>query len=139
MSDLDRKGAITVDTVENTIITDKNYSLESLLCLLNSKLISWYAYRYIYSKAIRGMDLDNYYLEKIPLPLTKINNERFISLTNKMLELNKKLNEIRDKQTSERAKIEEDIKKTDKEIDELVYELYGITKKEKKIIEESLK
>ena len=31
------------------------------------------------------------------------------------------------------------IKKTDNEIDELVYQLYGITEEEKKIIEETLK
>ncbi len=36
----------------------------------------------------------------------------------------------------ERAK--EELKKTDTEIDELVYELYGITDDEKRIIEESL-
>jgi|TARA_Y100000310_G_scaffold337221_1_gene423747 type II restriction/modification system DNA methylase subunit YeeA len=35
--------------------------------------------------------------------------------------------------------IEEEIKKTDKEINELVYKLYNITEEEKKIIEESLK
>lgn len=38
-------------------------------------------------------------------------------------------------ETYERARIKEEIKKTDKEIDELVYTLYGITEEEKKIIE----
>ena len=56
-----------------------------------------------------------------------------------MLSLNKKLQEIGDKNTLEKQKIEQEIKKTDSEIDELVYELYGITQEEKKIIEESLK
>ena len=37
------------------------------------------------------------------------------------------------------VRIEEEIKKTDAEIDELVYRIYGITDEEKKIIEESLK
>lgn len=40
---------------------------------------------------------------------------------------------------NERAKIEEEIKKTGAEIDGLVYRIYGITDEEKKIIEESLK
>ena len=53
--------------------------------------------------------------------------------------LNKKLQEIGDKNTLEKQKIEQEIKKTDNEIDELVYQLYGITEDEKKIIEESLK
>jgi len=56
-----------------------------------------------------------------------------------MLSLNKKLQEIEDKNTLEKQKLEEEIKKTDNEIDELVYELYGITEEERKIIEQSLK
>jgi len=55
-----------------------------------------------------------------------------------MLSLNKRLNEIGDKKTDERAKVEEKIKKTDAEIDELVYELYGLTGEEIKVIESSL-
>ena len=62
-----------------------------------------------------------------------------ISLLDKMLSLNKRLNEIGDKKTDERERIEEEIKKTDVEIDELVYKIYGITEAEKKIIEESLR
>jgi predicted nucleic acid-binding Zn-ribbon protein len=53
----------------------------------------------------------------------------------KIEELNKRLNEMGNKKTDERARIEEEIKKVDKGIDELVYKLYGITEEEKKIIE----
>ncbi|MCJ7471158.1 hypothetical protein MUO74_11830 [Candidatus Bathyarchaeota archaeon] len=139
MSALDREGLMNVDTVENTVLTDKNYSLEFLLCLLNSKLVSWYAYRYIFSKAIRTMDLDNYYLGKIPLPSIKIDNSVFIELANRMLSLNERLVVLGDKGTDERVRIEDEIKKTDSEIDELVYRIYGITENEKEIIEGSLK
>ena len=55
-----------------------------------------------------------------------------------MLSLNKKLQEDNLSQL-EKQKLEQEIKKTDNEIDELVYQLYGITEEEKKIIEESLK
>ena len=37
------------------------------------------------------------------------------------------------------AKLEDDIEKTDNEIDELVYKLYGITEAEKKTIYDDLK
>jgi type I restriction-modification system DNA methylase subunit len=139
MSALDREGLMNVDTVENTILTDKDYSLEFLLCLLNSKLISWYAYRYIFSKAIRTMDLDDYYLGKIPLPSTKIDNSVFVGLAKRMLSINERLVVLGDKGTDERAKTEEERKKTDLEIDEQVYRIYGITENEKEIIEGSLK
>ena len=52
------------------------------------------------------------------------NNE----LTNQLL--NKKLQEIGDRNTLEKQKLEEEINKTDNEIDELVYQLYGITEDE---------
>jgi hypothetical protein len=92
MSILDKGGILTLDTIENTImndITDNKYSLEFILCLLNSKLISWYFYRYIFAKAIRTMDLDNYYIGKMPIPKNEINQKLFIKLANKMLFLKK--------------------------------------------------
>lgn len=55
-----------------------------------------------------------------------------------MLFLNKCLSEIGDKKTDERARIDEEIKKTDAEIDEMVYKIYSITTEEKKVIEEDL-
>ncbi len=139
MSALDKEGLLTVDTVENTMSTDKKYSLEFLLCILNSILISWYAYRYIFFKAIRTMDLDSHYLGRIPLPNAEVENSIFMNLVNKMLFLNKRLNKIGDKLTDERTRIENEIKKTDGQIDELIYKIYGITEAEKKIIEESSK
>jgi predicted type IV restriction endonuclease len=138
MSALDKNGLITIDTVENTIITDKNCTLEFLLCLLNSKLISWYAYRYVFSKAIRTMDLDDYYLGKIPLPGTKMDNSVFIDLANKMLELQKRYHNPKIA-GHEKDQLKQQITNTDYEIDEEIYKLYGITEEEKKIIEDSLK
>jgi type II restriction/modification system DNA methylase subunit YeeA len=47
--------------------------------------------------------------------------------------------EIGDKKTDERARIEEEIRKTDAEIDSLVYRIYGLTDEEIKVVEASLK
>ena len=137
MSALDTKGRITVDTVENTIVTDNNYSIEFLLCLLNSRLISWYSYRYIFSKAIRTMDLDEYYLDKIPIPKSKVDNKIFISLVRKMITAKEKIPHL--KNTNEKIAIEGEVRKLDEEINNDIYKIYGITDEEKKIIEESLK
>ncbi|MBI2143841.1 hypothetical protein HYU17_01660, partial [Candidatus Woesearchaeota archaeon] len=62
-----------------------------------------------------------------------------IKLVDKMLSLNKSLNELGDRKTDERLRIEDEVKRVDAEIDELVYELYGITGEEKRIIEGSLR
>ena len=79
------------------------------------------------------------YLVKLPIKGPALKDQiPFINLANKMLSLNKKLQEDNLSQL-EKQKLEQEIKKTDNEIDELVYQLYGITEEEKKIIEESLK
>jgi len=64
--------------------------------------------------------------------------DKLISLAEQMLFLYKRLNDIGDKKTSESAKIEEEIRKTDAEIDEIIYKTYGLTEEEIKIIEETI-
>ena len=89
-----------------------------------------------------GGKIDTYPDDWKKIPIKNIHPDKqlpFINLADKMLSLNKKLQEIGDKSTLEKQKIQEEIKKTDNEIDELVYKLYGITDEEKKIIVESLR
>lgn len=47
--------------------SESELSIEYLCALFNSTFISWYAYNFIFSKAIRSMDLYEYYAYKIPL------------------------------------------------------------------------
>lgn len=136
MSAMD-EGNLAVDTVENTVITDKNYSPEFLVCLLNSKMASWYAYRYIFSKAIRTMDLDDYYIGKIPIPKAKeIDMKYFSESYQRIMSLHKSLQQVN--KLSDRGKeIQVEIKKVEKEIDNRIYELYKLSKDEIEIIENS--
>ena len=124
MSAMEKHGILTLDTVENTVITDDKYSLEFLLCLLNSELISWYAYRYIFSKAIRTMDLDDYYIGKIPLPEREIDNLKFTTLAIKLISLYESLDEVSDKDTDYKIKINIEIEKCETEINHLINHLY---------------
>ena len=103
-----------------------------LLGILNSKLMNFY-----FSNTFIDIGIKPVYL--VQLPIKKISNSNNIEgHVKKILSFNKKLHE--EKLTElEKQKLEEEIKKTDNEIDELVYELYGINEEEKKIIEESLK
>jgi len=109
---------------------------KSWLCILNSKLIKYYIKQIAYSLGEKGIRLKQIFIKEIPI----IENTSILDKhTDKMFSLNRRLNELGDKKTDERKKIEEEIKKTDDEIDEIVYKLYGITEEEKNIIEESLK
>lgn len=110
-------------------------NLKYITAILNSKLINYYYKNYFITIDV----LKNALLE---LPIASADRNTTANISEKVKEieeLNKRLNEMGDKKTDERARIEEEIKKTDKEIDELVYKLYGITEEEKEIIEGSLK
>ena len=63
-------------------------------------------------------------------------NSKIVSLVNQMLVLQKNYH---DDKTLRKDKIKEEIENTDDEIDQEVYKLYGLTKEEIKIVEESLK
>jgi len=111
-----------------------------ILSLLNSKLLEFHLKRI--STPFRGgfYSYGKKFIENLPIVIpTRENWDRLNEFSNKQLERARRLNEIGNKATDEYAKIEEEIKKTDSEIDELVYRIYGITESEKKIIEDSLK
>ncbi|MFH1560035.1 MAG: hypothetical protein ABID84_01300 [Chloroflexota bacterium] len=52
-----------------------------------------------------------------------------------MLELQGRLGPIRDIPTSERDDLLREVERVDGEIDELVYELYGLTEEERRVVE----
>ncbi len=123
-STVDEAGNIlSVDTVENTVITDKNFSPFFIASLFNSTLINWYAYRFIFCAAIRTMDFDNYYVGKIPVPtITPGQQGAIIKIVNQILAA---------KDTDQDA----DVSELENEIDQIVYLLYGLTPKEIAIVE----
>jgi type I restriction-modification system DNA methylase subunit len=111
-----------------------------LLGLLNSSLMfflfrlllpklrgDFYEPSYVFFKdfPIRTIDFNN--------PSEKAMHDKLVSLVDRMLELHKKKNSL--PPSAEREKIEREIAITDEKIDEIVYELYGITEEERKIIE----
>jgi hypothetical protein len=133
------KNYVIVDTI-NQLQNKGKVSSEFLLAIINSKLVSWYVYRFIFGKAIRTMQFDNPVTKRIPIPkkIDKSQEQKIISLVEKMLELQKKFHD--DKIAGrEKEMIEQQIKQTDYEIDQEVYKLYGITEEEKRVIEGSLK
>jgi len=122
-----------------TLIWDSSISLKYLLGILNSKLISWFAHRYLWNRSQLTMEFMYSYARDFPIRASvKENQIRSLELlVDKMLSLNKRLNEFGDKITDERARIESEIEKIDRQIDELVYKVYGITEEEQRIIEAS--
>jgi hypothetical protein len=124
MSVLDHEGNIfSVDTVQNTIIMNNNFSEEYILSLLNSKLICWFVYRFIYCSAIRTMHFDKYYIGKIPIKKESEDMQKpFIKLVDQIL-IDKKSGK--------------DTQHLEAKIDLMVYKLYELTYEEVKIVDEN--
>lgn len=121
---------------------DKNIDLKFVTSILNSKLIDFY-YKVNFGTTHVGggyLDLRGTQIVELPIKLIPERQQRpFIELVDKLISLNKRLNEIGDKKTDERQRIEEEIDKTDAEIDKFVYELYRLDAKDREAIEDFLK
>src|SRR6266498_2405370 len=110
------------------------------LGLLNSKLLWWYLSNtgyvlrggyfvfktnYLAPFPVRTIDLSN--------PVEKAQHDKMVSLVEQMLALHKSLAVAKSPQEKER--LERQIEVTDRLIDSLVYELYGLSEEEIKIVE----
>lgn len=125
---------LLVDTI-NQLTFDKKYSPYYTWAILNSNLINWYAYRFIFGKAIRTMHFDNSVTKRIPI--AQIDSEKqkpIVDLSKKLLDLYKNLRFIPENSDKWNS-IKTEVEKTDQAINQKVHELYGLTEEEIKIVE----
>lgn len=124
-----------------TPLVGAGFSPLYLLGVLNSRLLSIFL-RSV-STPFRGgyIALNRQYIEQLPIrtvdvsdPADKVRHDRMVALVTRMLDLNQRKHSGR-LAPSELERIEREIAATDAEIDSLVYDLYGITKEERKIVE----
>ncbi|MBW7943049.1 MAG: N-6 DNA methylase, partial [Candidatus Kuenenia stuttgartiensis] len=130
---------IILDTV-NQLENQSWLPTEFILALLNSRLVNWYVYRFIFAKAIRTMHFDSPVTNKIPLPkLEKDNKEQqdlIVNVANHVSMLMQSMEKTTvNLAPLQRDQIQRQIDATDREIDRHVYELYGLTEEEIKIVE----
>ena len=110
-----------------------NLSLKYLLSIINSKLIGYWYKKQSVTSTVKVSEI-----RRMPIKVLHLDKQQpLIKLVDSMLSLNKQFQE--EKNEEHKKKIKKEIEKTDQQIDDLVYQLYGITEEEKKIIEESLK
>ncbi len=128
---------ITTDNVLNMIPQSAEASVEFCLAILNSKLISW---AYVNTSMIAQKDdfpqVHISALSSIHLPEYDLaRHHRMVSLVTQMLDLHQRLHAATS--ASDRELLQRQIDATDKAIDALVYELYGLTAEEISIIEKT--
>ena len=113
---------------------------EFVLGILNSKLSFWFL-RQI-SNIFRGgwITCTKQYFGELPIirldlekPADKARHDRLVGLVDKLVGLMPKLRQARSE--SERQTLQNAVTAADQQIDALVYELYGLTEKEIKLVE----
>jgi len=121
-------------------IDETRFSYNYLCGLLNSRLLNLYLRQV--STNFRGgyLAANKQFIEQLPIrtinfddPKEKAQHDKLVLLVEQMLELHKKHHDAkmeRDKELYERQ-----IKVVDAQIDQLVYELYGLTEEEVKVVE----
>lgn len=123
------------------ILTDStNIDYEYLLGLLNSKLLNYFLKKV--SSPFRGgyYAYSRQYIEQLPIhsidpdnPSDKAKHDQMVSLVERMLALHRQLNEA--KMPQAKTMLTRQIEATDRQIDRLVYELYGLSEAEIRIVE----
>lgn len=110
------------------------FDLRYIVGIVNSHALRFY-YRSTFATIhVQCEELGSLPLPSIDLKLStdKKRRDAIVALVNVMLDLNKKLQTAKG---GEKEQIQRQVEKTDREIDEIVYKLYKITDKERKIIE----
>jgi len=120
---------------------DPTVSLPYLCGLLNSRLLDFY-FKSVTTPFHGGYFAANkQYIEQLPIrpinfsdPADKARHDKMVELVDRMLELNKQKHSGK-LAPSQVDRVDREIAATEAEIDNLVYELYGITDEERKIVE----
>lgn len=127
---IDETGVYTAESLWNIIPKTDEYSIYFLLAILNSKLIN-----YLFTTKFLNLGIKKDYLNKISFPtLSMGEQEVFINFVKKMLNLHKQVLKI--KVPNEKRLIESQIIAIESKLNNLVYELYGLTEDEIMIIED---
>ena len=120
----------------------REFNLKYLSAILNSKLAT-HIYRDLAKEKGRLFaQVKTFTMKKLPIRRIDFENraekkmhDDLVALVGRMLELNKRLAPIRNTPCNERDELVREIERTDREIDNLVYHLYGLTEEERKIVE----
>jgi type I restriction-modification system DNA methylase subunit len=121
------------------LLKKAQYKIQYILGLMNSRLMD-FSYTFINpEKGETFAEVKKEHVEQLPVyqvnisdPSKKRFHDDIVAFVNVMLNLN---NKIQTAKGTGKDQIQHQIDSTDKEIDRLVYELYGLTKEEIKLVE----
>jgi len=130
----ERQNSAGMKTLQTVVSSDGVVSLKYLQGILASHLINFWCINYL------ADDMNKAYLEKIPIrainftdPADVARHDRMVALVTQMLDLHARL--AAEGIPHEKAALQRRIELTDRQIDALVYELYGLTPAEIAVVE----
>jgi type I restriction-modification system DNA methylase subunit len=134
------KGFIGRDNLHIIIPRDNEYHLCYVLGIINSKLIDFFYTIMNPEKGEALAQVKKNHVEELPIhainfldPSDVSRHDRIVTLVEQMLALHKQLAEA--KTPHDKTNLQRQIDATDRQIDRLVYELYGLTEEEIAIVE----
>ena len=130
---LDLENRLVFETISCTFVKDDSVNIKFLLAINNSKLFAWLLYKFVYSNAIRSTRYDEQYIGKVPCPsFGEINQKPITQTVEQILAITKDEGYLSN--LTKQAKVKE----LERQIDQKVYELYGLTEEERQVIDASL-
>jgi type I restriction-modification system DNA methylase subunit len=128
---LDTVGHVTMQSVYNLHITRPDIAYEALLALLNSRFAHWFVYKIFTSYKGLFPQLNQSTIQAIPVPLhIDSRQDELVKLVQEMVDL-KKATTSKNFQSTQ-------VEHVDREINRVIYALYGLTGAEIAIIEQGI-
>jgi hypothetical protein len=132
---------VNVTTGGFGLTTDQRQgSLKYITGLLNSRVLDWYFKRVSTSFHGGYLAANKQFLIQLPMRVIdlldnndKAKHDKMVALVERMMDLHDRL--AKAKAPDDKTKLQRQIDATDHEIDRLVYDLYGLTEEEVKIVE----
>jgi type I restriction-modification system DNA methylase subunit len=129
------KNVLTTEKLVNLIVKDNNLSQYYVLAFLNSKLCSFYLNKVVFSDITEtSRVMDDCYLRKCPIfNLSPERQQPFIDLVSQILGITKDANYLSN------ITMQTKVRELENQIDQMVYELYGLTEEEIEVVNETFK
>jgi len=137
---LDRKRFYCFNSI-NTLVC-YNVDNRFVLGILNSRFMNWFYSVTFTNRSELTVNIATRNLKALPIPPIDLSDPADVTSHDHMAELVEQMLSLRQQLTAaktdhEKSLLQRQIQETDKQIDQLVYELYGLTGEEIRIVEET--
>ena len=124
LTDASHAGHLILDSVNQIRVQSDNISAEFVLALLNSSLVNWYVYYFVFAQATLTMHFDNPVTDRIPLPDYGHQPQLVASIEDEVKKI------YANRQANEKA--------SQQRIDEYIYQLYGLSQEQIALVEANM-